>query len=609
MNKNLSLVLMEEAGLDSPQPAVARPALPMDAGPSQAGAVLHRLGIDIGSTTAKVVLLEPGGKLIFSDYRRHNAEILATVTKILRIANETVGDQAVEVLVTGSAGMGIAEKYDLPFIQEVVASAEVIRQRYPQVQTLIDVGGEDAKIIFLDPQRPPDMRMNGSCAGGTGAFIDEMATLLEISVAELDELAARHSTIYPMASRCGVFAKTDLQNLLSRQVAQEDIAASVFHAVSLQILATLARGREMRPPLLFCGGPFTFMPALRAAFLEAVDLSEADVIQAESPELLPALGAALAPSAERKTDSLLGLLERLAEQKTAIRTASYRLPALFASSEEYLEWTRRQKEHEIPRVEVSASRDEGYFLGVDSGSTTTKVVLIDTAGSVAFSHYANNGGNSIQAVRIGLAKLRAAFAGRGFSPCILRSLVTGYGEELIRAAFGMDAGVVETMAHFRAARAFDPQVSFILDIGGQDMKAIFLKEGHIQKIEINEACSSGCGSFIESFARNMGYGVADFAELACASQAPYNLGTRCTVFMNSRVKQALREGTPVQDISAGLAYSVIKNALHKVLKITDSACFGRHISSFKAARFAIRRFKGRWRFRSAALWFARTWRS
>lgn len=536
-----------------------------------------RLGIDIGSTTAKVILLAPGGETIFAGYQRHNAEILGTLTAQLRNALDVVGDRPIEVLVTGSAGMGVAEKYDLPFIQEVVASAEVVHLRYPQVQTLVDVGGEDAKIIYFDPQRPPDMRMNGSCAGGTGAFIDEMATLLNVSVSELDSLAGRHTNIYPMASRCGVFAKTDLQNLLSRQVPQEDIAASVFHAVTLQILATLARGRELHPPLLFSGGPFTFMPALRKAFLEAVNLSDTDFIQAESPELLPALGAALAAGSGSKAETLQGLLDRLTEEKINVLAQTHRLPALFTSSQEVLKWTKQQKGHRIPQLKINEAGDVDYFLGIDSGSTTTKVVLIDTQGRVVFSHYANNSGNSIEAIRIGLWNLCAAFAGRGFSPRIVRSAVTGYGEDLIRAAYGMDIGIVETTAHFRAARAFDPEVTFVLDIGGQDMKAIFIKDGQIQKIEINEACSSGCGSFIESFARNMGYAVAKFAELACSSEAPYNLGTRCTVFMNSRVKQALREGTPIQDISAGLAYSVIKNALYKVLKITDSAVLGEHI--------------------------------
>jgi activator of 2-hydroxyglutaryl-CoA dehydratase len=333
----------------------------------------------------------------------------------------------------------------------------------------------------------------------------------------------------------------------------------------------------LEPPLLFSGGPFTFLPCLKKAFLKVVHLSQPNVVEAESPELLPALGAALASASDRKLETLQGLLGRFSEREPQ----TGHKPTV---SKRCLEPLRNARIGQINRTitvfhrsEIGACLDKDYFLGIDSGSTTTKVVLIDAQKRVVFSHYANNGGNSIQAVRTGLSLLHKTFTSQGFSPRIARSVVTGYGEDLIRAAFGMDAGVVETIAHFRAAQAFDPQVTFILDIGGQDMKAIFIKDGQIQKIEINEACSSGCGSFIESFAQNMAYSVANFAELACSSEAPYNLGTRCTVFMNSRVKQALREGTPIQDISAGLAYSVIKNALYKVLKITDSSVLGDHV--------------------------------
>jgi len=319
------------------------------------------------------------------------------------------------------------------------------------------------------------------------------------------------------------------------------------------------------------------MPSLKREFLKVLNLTEADEVHAAAPELLPALGAALASSSIRRVESIQGLIDILSEEKVHAQAQVNRHKALFASTEQYQEWVEEQKNHRIEKINITDCRDEDYFLGIDSGSTTTKVVLIDSNGRVAFSHYSNNGGNSIQAVQAGLGNLREAFEGRNFLPRIARSVVTGYGEDLIRAAFGMDDGMVETLAHFRAARAFDPDVTFILDIGGQDMKAIFVKEGQIQNIEINEACSSGCGSFIQSFARNMGYGVADFAQLACTAESPYNLGTRCTVFMNSRVKQALREGAEINDISAGLAYSVIKNALHKVLKITNTDVLGEHI--------------------------------
>jgi len=536
----------------------------------------YRLGIDIGSTTAKVVILDENAQITFSAYRRHHAETLGTLQTILREAQQALGNVLFDVLITGSAGLGIGEKFGLPFIQEVVASAEVVKQRYPEVKTLIDIGGEDAKMIFFSSDGPPDIRMNGSCAGGTGAFIDEMATLLNIPIAELDELANQSTKIYPMASRCGVFAKTDLQNLLSREIPRPDIAASVFHAVVLQTLATLSRGYDPAPLVLFSGGPLTFLPALKAAFMEIMKIESGEMLAVENAELLPAMGAALAPSEARQQFSLAQLI-KLLKTPPSQREHKNRLDALFPSTVVYQDWEKARNQHKIERVDFRDVPGERFFLGVDSGSTTTKVVLIDSQGRVAFDYYASNRGNAIRAVQQGLEQLRQHLDHNGSSPKIARSVVTGYGEDLIQAAFGFDEGMVETLAHFRAARAFDENVTFILDIGGQDMKAIFVKDGHIQNIEINEACSSGCGSFIESFARSMGYEVADFARVACNSEAPCDLGTRCTVFMNSRVKQALREGADISDISAGLAYSVIKNALHKVLKITNTDQLGDHI--------------------------------
>ncbi len=536
-----------------------------------------QMGIDIGSTTEKVVVIDPAGELAFSIYRRHNAETLITLNLILTEAQQRLGNVAVNLLVTGSAGMGIAEKFNLPFIQEVVASAEVVRQRYPDVRTLIDIGGEDAKIIFFDEAYRPDIRMNGSCAGGTGAFIDEMANLLNVPVAELDNLASRYTTIYPMASRCGVFAKTDLQNLLSRQVAKEDIAASVFHAVVLQTLATLSRGRDPQPAILFSGGPLTFIPSLKKAFLEVLNMQADQVATPQNPELITAYGAALAVSSHNSSWRLQDLIDILHTRQNEIQPLQNRAKPLFESTEQYQAWEVGRKKHRIEQVGIEGGENCDYFLGIDSGSTTTKIVLIDATGRIAYDFYANNGGNPIKSVQKGLQDIRQLFESHGFLPRIQRSVVTGYGEDLIRAAFGIDDGMVETLAHFRAAKAFDENVSFILDIGGQDMKAIFIKDGHIQNIEINEACSSGCGSFIESFSNVMGYNVADFAQMACSAQAPCNLGTRCTVFMNSRVKQALREGAEINDISAGLATSVIKNALHKVLKITNPDVLGDHI--------------------------------
>jgi len=535
-----------------------------------------RMGIDIGSTTAKVVILNKNAHITFSAYHRHHADTLGTLQAMLQEAFDMLGDVELGLLVTGSAGLGIGEKFGLPFIQEVVASAEVVKQLYPQVKTLIDIGGEDAKMIFFSPEGPPDIRMNGSCAGGTGAFIDEMATLLNIPVSELDQLASRHTTIYPMASRCGVFAKTDLQNLLSRKIPRPDIAASVFHAVVLQTLATLARGYDPAPMILFSGGPLTFLPALKSAFMEVMKIKTDEVLAVENAELLPAMGAALANNETRRSLSLGQLIDLLHTPQEQ-HPHQNRLKPLFEDQREYLAWEGARSQYKIKRIDLREANGNRYFLGVDSGSTTTKLVLIDAQGRVAFDYYSSNHGNAIQAVQQGLQQLHQRFGANGSGPKIARSVVTGYGEDLIRAAFGFDDGMVETLAHFRAACAFDEKVTFILDIGGQDMKAIFVKDGDIQNIEINEACSSGCGSFIESFARSMGYTVSDFARLACSSKAPYDLGTRCTVFMNSRVKQALREGAEISDISAGLAYSVIKNALHKVLKVTNTDQLGEHI--------------------------------
>lgn len=538
----------------------------------------YRMGIDIGSTTAKVVLVKSAGdEIVFSDYRRHHTETLTTLENILQHACQQLGEVDVSLLVTGSAGLGISETCTLPFIQEVVASAEVVHQSYPEVNTLIDIGGEDAKMIFFDEQSRPDIRMNGNCAGGTGAFIDEMANLLNVSLNELDALAAKHTQIYPMASRCGVFAKTDLQNLLSRDVPREDIAASVFNAIVLQTLATLSRGYDPSPVVLFCGGPLTFLSSLRRAFQNGLNLAPDEILEVENGQLLPAYGAALAETDTRCEISISALVDLLHCTGMKHRPEQDRLKPLFTGALDFQKWEKLRSKQTVERVDIRHLEGEECFLGVDSGSTTTKVVLINERGQLAFDYYSNNHGNAIQAVSKGLDALSEQLRTHKNPPRIVRSAVTGYGEDLVRAAFGFDEGLVETLAHYRAAKTLDEEVSFILDIGGQDMKAIFVQDGFIQNIEINEACSSGCGSFIQSFAKSMGYEVSEFAHKACASQAPCDLGTRCTVFMNSKVKQAFREGADISDISAGLAYSVIKNALHKVLRLTNTEVLGNHI--------------------------------
>ena len=537
----------------------------------------YRLGIDVGSVTAKAVVLDPHDQVVFSAYRRHRAETWATIHSILDETRLCLGNVPVSLLMTGSAGMGVSERYGIPFIQEVIASAEVVKRLYPEARTVIDIGGEDAKLIAFGDDGMPDIRMNGSCAGGTGAYIDEMAALLNVPVAELSALAEQHTRIYPMASRCGVFGKTDVQNLLSQQVPLPDIAASILYAVVLQTLTTLARGIDPKPMLLLCGGPLAFIPALRTAFMLELNLHPEDILEAPRMELLPATGAALVASGSQSEFHLADLHDLLSAKPSHVSASNSRLPSLFTGEIERQRWEEAHTQHRVERVAVDRVAGEPCFLGVDSGSTTSKMVLVDAEGRVVFTHYANNNGNAIQAAQQGLEKLRQAMAGCSQPPRIVRSAATGYGEDLVRAAFGLDEGIVETVAHFRAAKAFDPHVSFILDIGGQDMKAIFVHDGHITNIEINEACSSGCGTFIENFARSMGYGVADFAELACFSAAPCDLGSRCTVFMNSRIKQALKEASEVSDISAGLAYSVIKNALNKVLRISDTAVLGEHI--------------------------------
>lgn len=558
-----------------------------------------RLGIDIGSTTAKAALLDADNHPQFTSYRRHNAETLNTLKTMLAEAKESLGDVEAGVLVTGSAGMGVCERFELPFIQEVIASAEAVRQLYPQVSTLIDIGGEDAKMIFFRDDGVPDIRMNGSCAGGTGAFIDEMSNLLNVPIGELDALAARSTTIHAIASRCGVFAKTDVQNLLSRDISRADVAASVFHAVVLQVMASLARGYTAKPTFLFCGGPLTFLSTLKRSFMKYLNLNDDDVLDLQDGQLFPAIGAALAKSTVRQTFSLSELIARLSGERQHQSAASNRLPVLFKDQADYQQWEAARTRHRIERADVGSLNGDPLFLGVDSGSTTTKIVVVDEKGRVAFEHYASNKGDAIGAAQNGLSAAAGRFAEHGRDLRIARSMVTGYGEDLIRAAFGLDGGMVETLAHFRAAKEFDPDVSFIMDIGGQDMKAIFVKDGFIQDIKINEACSSGCGTFIENFARNMGYTAAEFGREATKGEAPCDLGTRCTVFMNSKVKQSLREGASINDISAGLAYSVIKNALHKVLKITNMDLLGAHIvvqgGTFRnpAVRKALENLMGR----------------
>ena len=539
----------------------------------------YRTGVDIGSTTAKAVICEDDGSVVFSRYSRHQARAEETARQFFKEALCELGNVDLDLAVTGSAGMGTAETFELPFVQEVVASAHLIKRDYPEVRTFVEIGGEDSKIIFFDDRFRPDMRMNGSCAGGTGAFIDQMAVLLDVPVSEFNTLAEKASSVYPIASRCGVFAKTDIQALLSRHASKEDIAASVFHAVALQVVSALSRGRDIRSKILMGGGPLTFYPALRQALVEVLGIANPDeVIVPDHPELIPAMGAALVRNGQPRRVRIRDLLALSETRASRGRNrGTKRLPLLFESTAEFESWQEKHSRNRVSRLSLAEAKDRDLFLGIDSGSTTTKLVLADGESRFVLGHYGPNNGDPMQAVREGLSAFRNKFMEAGFWPRIVRTAATGYGEDLIRAAFGLGDGVVETMAHYRAARCFDKDVSFILDIGGQDMKAIYIHDHAVSDIQVNEACSSGCGSFIETFARSLGYSITDFAEIACERNAPFDLGTRCTVFMNSKVKQALREGATISDISAGLAYSVIKNSIYKVLRLKHTEVLGNKI--------------------------------
>lgn len=532
----------------------------------------YKLGIDIGSTTLKICLLDKNNRLSHCDYRRHNASPEQTAISALERMKEKVGNCQMAVRMTGSVGMGYAERMGIAFEQEVIAAGEYVKRFHPDIHTLIDLGGEDAKMIFFDEGRMPDMRMNGSCAGGTGSFIDQTATLLGIETDELDALAAQSQTVYPIASRCGVFSKTDIQNLLARGVSKADIAASMFRAVALQVMTTLARGVEVKPRVLLCGGPFAFMPQMRQAMQVALEMTDTDCFVPNHPHYVPAMGCAVV--ADGTALDIDDLIHRFQCSLSHTISNTSNLQPLFSSVKEYNAWIESKRGYEVPRR--SAIDTGNYWLGVDSGSTTTKLVLIDAEGRIAFCDYSFNNGDSYHAFVRAMERMQAATTDSA-DVNIVASAATGYGEGLLKAAFALDYGIVETVAHFTAARAIDPEVSFVLDIGGQDMKAIYVEHGSIRRIEINEACSSGCGSFIMTFAGQLGYNVADFARMACFAPHPYDLGTRCTVFMNSKVKQAMNEGARVDDIAAGFSYSVVKNCLFKVLKMHSTNELGNHI--------------------------------
>ncbi len=528
------------------------------------------LGIDIGSTTVKCVVLDSQYKIVFLDYKRHNMNIRETLSEIFTPLSEQFKNANIKVAITGSVGMGYADLWKFPFVQEVIAAATFVKESAPETRTFIDIGGEDSKMIFFDKKRMPDIRMNGNCAGGTGAFIDQTASLLNVDTQELNNLAASATRIYPIASRCGVFSKTDIQNLLARNVSKADVALSVFYAVCIQLLGTLSRGADIEAPVFFCGGPFAFLPKLKEVFLEYLQLTDKDCVDVQDARVVPAHGAAIMAKTVANTSiNLENFTDIIRNQSMGddFRILSNRLAPLFLNNEHFQRWKDDKEHFFVERIDWNKIKNNEIFIGIDSGSTTTKFVVLDNEGKIIFSDYRSNNGNSFEAFKESLQFFADSCKKNSFEPKIVNSAVTGYGENLLKTAFGIHHGVVETMAHYLGAKRVSPDVSFILDIGGQDMKAIFVENQAIKRLEINEACSSGCGSFIESFAKMLGYSVSDFAKFACNAKNPYDLGTRCTVFMNSKVKQAMREGTTPEDISAGFAYSVIKNCLFKVLKL------------------------------------------
>ncbi len=531
---------------------------------------LLRIGIDIGSTTVKVVVINDKNEMLFSRYERHYSEILDTVKKLASEAYEEIGESRVSAMITGSGGVALSEAVGIPFIQEVVATANAIECVIPQTDVAIELGGEDAKIIYFEGGNAEE-RMNGICAGGTGSFIDQMASLLQTDAGGLNELAKNHKIIYPIASRCGVFAKTDIQPLINEGAAKEDLAASIFQAVVNQTISGLACGKPIRGHVAFLGGPLHFLSELRKRFIETLKLTDETAILPENSHLFAAFGSAVSAD-EKDAKPFSEMIDNIGKNNVlAVEIA--RLSPLFKNEEEYKEFRERHDKASVPKRELSEYRGNA-FLGIDAGSTTTKLALVAEDGALLYSYYASNEGSPLKVVIKSLNELYDIMP-EGVE--IKYSCVTGYGEGLIKEALMVDLGYIETVAHYKAAAFFKPDVDFILDIGGQDMKCIRIKDGVIESVLLNEACSSGCGSFIETFAKSLNFSVQDFAKEALFAENPIDLGSRCTVFMNSRVKQAQKEGAKVSDISAGLAYSVIKNALLKVIKISDPKALGKSI--------------------------------
>ena len=522
-----------------------------------------KIGIDIGSTTIKCVVLDDEGKLIHKSYERHFAMITEKAREVIKGLIEKFNiNEPVVCAISGSAGMGLADRAGIPFVQEVYATKVAISNRLPDTDVVIELGGEDAKILFLKGNL--EVRMNGTCAGGTGAFADQMASLMQIDPDEMNELAKNYEKIYSIASRCGVFAKTDIQPLLNQGARKEDISASIYYAIVNQTITGLAQGHPIEGNIVYLGGPLTFLSELRRAFNKTLNC---EGVCPEDSLVFVALGAAY--YAEEKVD--LQKAYDIIGEKTDFGLESSLKP-LFVNQNDYDEFIARHNENRVPRKEGESYDGEAY-LGIDSGSTTLKVVLTDKDGSIIFSKYQSNQGKPIDVVRETLIEMYEKYP----NVKIVSSAVTGYGEDMMRSALGIDIGVVETVAHFTAAKYFMPDVEFIIDIGGQDMKCFKIRNGAIDNIFLNEACSSGCGSFLQTFANSLGYPIEEFANLGLFGQNPVDLGSRCTVFMNSSVKQAQKEGVTVENISAGLSISVVKNALYKVIRVHSADELGKKI--------------------------------
>lgn len=531
---------------------------------------LHTLGIDIGSTTVKIAILGHDKEVLFSDYERHFANIQETLSELLERAICKLGAIRVSPVITGSGGLTLAKHLGVPFVQEVIAVSTALQDYAPQTDVAIELGGEDAKIIYFEGGNV-EQRMNGVCAGGTGSFIDQMASLLQTDAQGLNEYAKNYQALYSIAARCGVFAKSDIQPLINEGAAKEDLAASIFQAVVNQTISGLACGKPIRGHVAFLGGPLHFLSELKTAFVRTLELDEEHTIAPDHSHLFAAIGSAL--NSKRDVNVALRSLQQRLAGKIKMEFEVDRMEPLFASTEEYDSFTLRHANHKVP-VKDLASYTGKAFLGIDAGSTTTKAALVGEDGTLLYSFYNNNEGDPLGTT---LRAVKDIFSKLPEDVEIVHSCSTGYGEALIKAALLLDEGEVETVSHYYAASFFEPDVDCILDIGGQDMKCIKIKNQTVDSVQLNEACSSGCGSFIETFAKSLNYSVEDFAQEALYAKNPIDLGTRCTVFMNSKVKQAQKEGAEVADISAGLAYSVIKNALFKVIKVSDASELGNHI--------------------------------